>query len=188
MNKLLFGFPSINIPEESDYVFWSLSGRHFGSEGLTHGKFEDIKESGFGIDAGPIMICHKNGKDVVILSSFSTRSFQKLRNSFSGMEQWYDYHSSTMEQSTRVTNDSIQFGFGESFRNLDQLEEAQETADCKDGICNLKDSFKSVKSEAIIGDLFIGSLVSFTYQYLSGFGQRGTSCHREIWKNGRNFW
>ena len=165
-----------------------MSGRHFGSEGLTHGKFEDIKESGFGIDAGPIMICHKNGKDVVILSSFSTRSFQKLRNSFSGMEQWYDYHSSTMEQSTRVTNDSIQFGFGESFRNLDQLEEAQETADCKDGICNLKDSFKSVKSEAIIGDLFIGSLVSFTYQYLSGFGQRGTSCHREIWKNGRNFW
>ena len=176
MNKLLFGFPSINIPKESEYVFWSLSGRHFGSEGLTHGKFEDIKESGFGIDAGPIMICHKNGKDVVILSSFSTRSFQKLRNVFTGLEEWYEYHSSAMEQSTRVTNDSIQFGFGESYRNLDQLKEAQEVTDCQDEICNLKRSFKSVKSEAIIGDLFIGSDVSLTNQYLSGFGQRGISC------------
>ena len=177
MNKLLFGFPSINIPEESDYVFWSLSGRHFGSEGLTHGKFEDIKESGFSIDAGPIMICHKNGKDVVILSSFSTRSFQKLRNKLSGMEEWYDYHSSTMEQSTRVTKDSIQFGFGESFRSLDQMKEAQELTDCENEICKLKGSFKAVKSEAIIGDLFIGSDVSLTYQYLSGFGQRGISCY-----------
>ena len=143
---------------------------------LFFGKFEDIKESGFGIDAGPIMICHKNGKDVVILSSFSTRSFQKLRNVFTGLEEWYDYHSSTMEQSTRVTNDSIQFGFGESYRNLDQLKEAQEVTDCQDEICNLKRSFKSVKSEAIIGDLFIGSDVSLTNQYLSGFGQRGISC------------
>ena len=158
LNKLLLGFPSINIPEESDYIFWSLSGRHFGSEKLTHGKFEDIKESGFGIDAGPIMICHKNGKDVVILSSFSTRSFQKLRNPLSTMEEWYDYHSSTMEQSTRFTNDSIQFGFGESFRNLDEMKEAQELTECENEICNLKSSFKAVKSEAIIGDLFMDEM------------------------------
>ena len=96
---------------------------------------------------------------------------------FSGLEEWYDYHSSTMEQSTRVTKDSIQFGFGESYRNLDQLKEAQEVTDCQDEICNLKRSFKSVKSEAIIGDLFIGSDVSLTNQYLSGFGQRGNSCY-----------
>lgn len=100
------------------------------------------------------MICHKNGKDVMILSSFSTRSFQKLRNPFSGLEEWYDYHSSTMEQSTRVTNDSIQFGFGESFRNFDEMKKTQEVAhsDCEPetGNCDFKRSFESVKSEAII--------------------------------------
>ena len=104
------------------------------------------------------MICHKNGKDVVILSSFSTRSFQKLRNPFNGAEEWYDYHSSTMEQSTRVTENSIQFGFGESFRNLDLLKEAQEMTECKNEQCDLKKSFEAVKSEAIIGDLFMDSM------------------------------
>ena len=127
------------------------SGRHFGSDGLSHGKFEDIKESGYGIDAGPIMICHKNGKDVVILSSFSTRSFQMLRN-FDGLEETYDYHSSPMEQVTRITNDSIQFGFGESFRSTDKMKEAAETNNCPSGTnCKIKDSLKDVRSEAIIG-------------------------------------
>ena len=84
-----------------------------------------------------------------------------------------------MEQSTRVTKDSIQFGFGESFRNLDQLKEAQEMSDCQDGICNLKKTFNAVKSEAIIGELFIVSDDCLTYQYLSGFGQRCNSCYRK---------
>ena len=89
-----------------------------------------------------------------------------------------------MEQSTRVTNDSIQFGFGESFRNLDQMNDAQELTECQDDLCKLKKSFEAVKSEAIIGDLFIGRNVSLTHKYLSGFGQRGISCYREIRQNG----
>ena len=57
-----------------------------------------------------------------------------------------------MEQVTRITEDSIQFGFGESFRSVDKMKEAAETNECKSGInCEIKDALKEVRSEAIIG-------------------------------------
>ena len=59
--NLLFGFPSIKIPEQSEATFWLLNGRYFGGEKMLHGKFE--KKSfenldGLASDLGPILISH----------------------------------------------------------------------------------------------------------------------------------
>ena len=58
-----------------------------------------------------------------------------------------------MEQVTRITEDSIQFGFGESFRSVDKMKEAAETNECEaSGLnCKIKKSLTEVRSEAIIG-------------------------------------
>ena len=59
-----------------------------------------------------------------------------------------------MEQVTRITEDSIQFGFGESFRSVDKMKEAAETNDCgASGFdCKIKTTLNEVRSEAIIGN------------------------------------
>ena len=122
-SRLLLGFPSINVPSKSDAVYWLLNGRYFGSENLMHGEFtiESIKtdydQSSFGIDGGPMMITHKNGKDVIIVSPLTMRSFQK----FNSDANWYEDFSSPLEQSMRIKKldetMTIEYGFGEAFRD-----------------------------------------------------------------------
>ena len=151
--NLLFGFPSIKIPSESDYVYWRLNGNYFGSEHVTSGQFtadnilENVDEEEYSIDGGPIMICHKNGKDVIIISAFSSRSFQRFQNNRFG---WNDYYSSPMEQSVRIKDKgdqvTLEFGLGESFRNFD---EAKDHRLFQDGSDQPKLSIEKVMSETI---------------------------------------
>ena len=129
--NLLLGFPSIDIPAESDSIFWLLNGRYFGSENLMHGEFkiESFQTvPAFATDAGPLMISHKNGKDVIIISPVTLRSFQKFVSS----DKWVDEYSSPLEQSMRIKNimefdyneTTIEFGFGEAFRDTSAYKEA----------------------------------------------------------------
>ena len=81
LKKLLIGFPSIDIPNDSNLYFWHLNGNNFGTENPLNGRFN--KESfsktveNYSIDGGPLILVHENMKDVVIISPISTRTFQK---------------------------------------------------------------------------------------------------------------
>ena len=81
LKKLLIGFPSIDIPDDSNLYFWYLNGNNFGTENASNGRFK--KESfskileNYSIDGGPMILVHGNMKDVVIISPISTRTFQK---------------------------------------------------------------------------------------------------------------
>ena len=134
--NLLLGFPSINVPAESDSIFWLLNGRYFGSENLMHGEFkiESFRAvPAFSTDGGPLMISHKNGKDVIIVSPVTLRSFQK----FASSDKWVDEYSSPLEQSMRIKNKidynqtTIEYGFGEAFRDTSAYKEANDFDELK---------------------------------------------------------
>lgn len=136
-SKLLLGFPSINVPSKSDAVYWLLNGRYFGSEHLMNGDFtiesinKDYDRSNFGVDGGPLMITHKNGKDVIIVSPMTMRSFQK----FNTESTWYDDFSSPLEQSMRIkkldSTMTIEYGFGEAIRDGNTALSATDLGDIK---------------------------------------------------------
>ncbi|CAG5108707.1 Oidioi.mRNA.OKI2018_I69.chr1.g3918.t1.cds [Oikopleura dioica] len=80
VGDLLFGFPSFKVPESSDSFFWWLKGDHFGGEHTVNGEWKvsalkDIARDGEGLDGGPVMLVHKNEKDVIIISPASLASF-----------------------------------------------------------------------------------------------------------------
>ena len=81
LKKLLIGFPSIDVPNDSNLYFWYFNGNNFGTENATNGRFkkENFRRivENYSIDGGPIIIVHENMKDVVIISPISTRTFQK---------------------------------------------------------------------------------------------------------------
>ena len=81
LKKLLIGFPSIDIPNDSNLYFWQFNGNNFGTEHASNGRFKKenfvkIVEN-YSIDGGPLIIVHENMKDVVMVSPISTRTFQK---------------------------------------------------------------------------------------------------------------
>ena len=86
LKKLLIGFPSIDIPNESNLYYWHFNGNNFGTEHASNGRFK--KENfvkmveNYSIDGGPLIIVHENMKDVVIISPISTRTFQKYGSRF----------------------------------------------------------------------------------------------------------
>ena len=86
LKKLLIGFPSIDIPNDSNLYFWQFNGNNFGTAHASNGRFKKenflkIVEN-YSIDGGPLIIVHENMKDVVIISPISTRTFQKYGSRF----------------------------------------------------------------------------------------------------------
>jgi hypothetical protein len=82
---LLFGFPSFKVPETSDSFFWWLKGDYFGGEHIVNGEWsvaalKNIAREGEGLDAGPVMLVHKNEKDVIIISPASMSSFNMYQD------------------------------------------------------------------------------------------------------------
>ena len=81
LKKLLIGFPSIDVPNDSNLYFWHFNGNNFGTDNASNGRFKKenlvkIVEN-YSIDGGPLILVHANMKDVVIISPISTRTFQK---------------------------------------------------------------------------------------------------------------
>ncbi|CBY23987.1 unnamed protein product [Oikopleura dioica] len=82
---LLFGFPSFKVPETSESFFWWLKGDYFGGEHIVNGEWKvaalkNIAREGEGLDAGPVMLVHKNEKDVIIISPASMSSFNMYQD------------------------------------------------------------------------------------------------------------
>ena len=78
LTKLLFGFPSVKIPAESDSFFWWMKGNNMGFDNMVNGDFNaktlrKVDLEGQGIDGGPFMIFNKNQKDALIISQFSSK-------------------------------------------------------------------------------------------------------------------
>ena len=86
LKKLLIGFPSIDIPNDSNLYFWQFNGNNFGTDHASNGRFKKenfVKMAdNYSIDGGPLIIVHENMKDVVIISPISTRTFQKYGSRF----------------------------------------------------------------------------------------------------------
>lgn len=99
---------------------------------MLHGKFETQSFENFdglATDLGPILISHKNGKDCMIISRVTLRSTQieltdpTLDVMFKKRNKWHKEFSSPLEQNTRINeydgNITIEYGFGEAFRDTE---------------------------------------------------------------------